>query len=157
MPMKVAADLAKLGWLFPAAVVALSILVLAALVQASVWVANKVIDGGRGRPIPGPGVRRAMAISLAAMGAEFVLNYLIEGAAGARANGTELKFPDDLPTLVAYGALSLVAGFIAWCCALAFGLPTSFPRAALAALALHLIVILIGAAIGVAAILVLLP
>lgn len=108
--MQNGAGTTPIEWLFIAAVVARSIIGLSALLQASVWLANKVI-GGRESAVLAPGVRRAMLIALVTMAVEFVLNYLIEGLSGLRANGGELKSPDDLGKLAAYGALSLVTGF----------------------------------------------
>lgn len=136
--MKNGAGTTQIEWLFIAAVVALSIIGLSALLQASVWLANKVI-GGRESAVLTPGVRRAMLIALVTMAVEFILNYLVEGLSGVRANGGELKSPDDLSKLAAYGALSLIAGFIAWCSTLTFALPTPFVRAALVTFFLHLL------------------
>lgn len=105
--MKNGAGTTQIEWPFIAAVVALSIIGLSALLQASVWLANKVI-GGRESAALAPGVRRAMLIALVTMAVEFILNYLVEGLSGVRANGGELKSPYDLSKLAAYGALSLV-------------------------------------------------
>jgi hypothetical protein len=147
--MKNGTGLSQFEWLIVAAGAALSVIALSALTQASVWVANKLIRSGGEPPVPAPGVRRAMLIAFIAMAAEFVLNYLIEGLAGVRANGGEFKMPDDLNRLAAYCLLSLVAGFIAWSCVLTFALPTPFIRAALVTFVLHVLIVLLTVAIAV--------
>jgi hypothetical protein len=147
--MKNGAGLSQIEWLFVAAVAAITVIVLSALTQASVGVANRLTRGGGEQPVPSPGVRRAMLIAFIAMAVESVLNYLIEGTAGVRANGAELKMPDDLDRLAAYGALSLVAGFVAWSCVLAFALPTPFVRAAFVTFVLHVLIVLLAVAVAV--------
>jgi hypothetical protein len=147
--MKNGTGLSQFEWLIVAAGVALAVIVLSALTQASVWLTNKLIRGGGEPPAPAPGVRRAMLIALVAMAAEFVLNYLIEGLAGVRASGGEFKTPDDLSRLAAYAVLSLVAGFIAWSCVLTFALPAPFIRAALVTFVLHVLIVLLTVAIAV--------
>lgn len=151
--MKNGADTAQVVWYFTLVGIAFSILIMSALLQASVWLVNKLIrpgHGERGRgAIPAPGVRRAMLISLIAMVVQFVLNVLAAFLLDIKTKGAEKQLQEDPSIGLTYGVLTLLTGFVAWCVILTHTLPTSFNRAAFVTLIFHLIIILIVAVLVV--------
>jgi len=146
-------DTTQVEWFFMLVGIAFSILLLSALLQVAVWVANKLIGSGHGERgngvIPAPGVREAMLISLTAMAIQFVLNVLVAFLLGMTSKDATKQLQEEPSVGLTYGVLTLLTGFVAWCLILTHTLPTSFNRAAFVALMLHLIVVLLVAVLVV--------
>jgi hypothetical protein len=147
--------------LFGLIVFVLSVLLLSAFLQSSVWLANKCVARPVGEElgesvaaprqwgIPPPGIRRGMVIVVLALVLTFAFDSLAGVLVGQRRLGAGWQMRGDPATEIAIQALSLVAGFIVWCFLLVYGLPTSFNRAALVTLFLHVQVIVLTLAIAI--------
>jgi hypothetical protein len=142
----------QLEWLFVLGAVAISVLISSALLQAAVGVANRLLraarGGERGDAIPMPGVRAAMGMAFVATLAQGAVNSAAAGLLGLRAKGIEKQLQDDPALGLSYALLTLLTGFVAWCVILTFALPTSFNRAAIVTLLLHVFAVALGIALG---------
>ena len=164
-------------WLFGLGIFAFSIVLLTALLQSSVWIANKclgpperredeeqakadvdaVLNGQPFRSrveepqenIPPLGIRKGMVIVAIWIVVTVALDSLAGVWLGRVKPGARPQLQGDRGDDVALAALSLVTGFIVWCVLLTFGLPTTFNRAALVTLFLYIHVIVLTVAITI--------
>lgn len=150
------------------------LVVCAVTLWASVWIANKCLgksdeydrpapSGGewdnddrperrRGTAIPEPSFAHVMAISFLVVFASVVVDVVIAlalgaGVGAAGGNGNNNRFipqGGELAVLLLAVCVDLVTGFLIWSGALTVLLPTSFGRAVLVTVFVHLMQVAIG-------------
>ncbi|MFM8271062.1 MAG: hypothetical protein ACKODX_01890 [Gemmata sp.] len=111
----------------------------------------------RASAIPEPNIGKGMGIAFVVVILSFLIFLGTQLATGAAGRGGNPFGPGNNPfrgggggnagLALAGSCFQLIAGFFIWTCALALLLPTSFPRAALVTLFLHLGLLAIGGVI----------